>query len=466
MDKLRRNIRIITVIFAAMFVSLILYSAYSVSTYGSQWFSSPYNPRLSEQKRNIIAGSVLDRNGIKLAYSNDAGDRLYNDSKGLRLANAHVIGEQYAMVPGGAETIFGNYLYGFNTGVFERVYEGIAGGKRRGDDVYLTVDSELSKHIYDAMDGRRGAVVVMNYKTGEIISLVSLPAFDPSTIKPPKEGEQQQDNGELVNRVSQGRYTPGSVFKIITAASALKNIGGIEDRAFTCTGSVDFDGNILTDNNGESHGNETLLSAFTVSCNSYFGSLGVELGTRLRSTAEDFGFNKEMVFKDVLMRMSEYEYTAEKGHLAWSAVGQYKDTVSPLHMCLIAASVANGGDMMEPRLLKKVEGSQGFSTVTPSARVAASPLSKSQADTLKGLMRSVVKSGTGRSAAVDGVTVCGKTGTAEVGGANSHAWFVGFIEESDHPLAVAVVLENAGSGGRNAAPLAQRALSKAVGLGY
>ncbi len=201
----------------------------------------------------------------------------------------------------------------------------------------------------------------------------------------------------------------------------------------------------------------------------YFAEAAQELGANaIASMADRYLFNDKMAFGDLLMAQSVYDKPVGSIDTAWSAIGQYHDLVTPLHACMIAGAIANGGQMMEPKLLKSVSGgaSSGYSL---SPEVAAEPIDRATAEELTGMMIACVKSGTGKKAAVEGYTVAGKTGTAEIaaeGGNASHAWFVGFVADEGHPICIAVVLERAGSGGSHAAPVAQKVLKKALALGY
>ena len=253
-------------------------------------------------------------------------------------------------------------------------------------------------------------------------------------------------------------------FKLITAAALIDN--GLDDFTTTCDGGAEINGEEIACT-GE-HGNVDLSSALVHSCNTYFAEASLQLPSRaLQREAEKFLFNKSTLFGDVVMADSVFETAAGDVNTAWSAIGQYHDLVTPLHACMIAGCIANDGVMMEPKLLLSL---QDGDTQTPmlDPDVAATPMADTQQ--IKDMMISVVQSGTGTGAQIDGVSVGGKTGTAEVdtedeeGGA--HAWFVGFIDDPDHPLAIAVIMEMAGSGGKNAAPAARTVLQKALDLGY
>jgi len=339
----------------------------------------------------------------------------------------------------------------------------IQGEKRRGDNVTLTVDSTLNTVIVRAFNihartkNKNGAAVVMNYKTGEILAMVSIPVFDPANIT----DEVEEDSGHpFWNRAVQSTMPPGSTFKIITASSALENIEGIEDKIFTCTGATEVMGTIIRDYGNAQHGELKLSKAFRVSCNNTFAQLALLLGdTALRTTAENFGFNDNFLFRDIVVENSVYP-TENRTlvEIAWSGDGQSQIAATPLHMCMVAAAIANEGVMMEPRLLYRVESPDGMVRLRLTSKEYRRAVSEDVAATIKSYMLDTVARGTATAAQVDGLDIAGKTGSAESssdGEDVTHAWFVGFIDDDRYPYAVCVFVEEGASGGGAAAPIAQ-----------
>lgn len=463
MKQLRRNIRRIAALLCALFILLAAYGAYSVTTYGNRWFASSANTFVRTRKKNVIAGDILDRNGVVLATTSD-GNRVYQAELTARQATVHVIGDSGSNVNNGVESFLATYLYGFNMSFLERLSCALRGETRRGDNVRLTIDSHLATYIASIFPaGKCGAVVVMNYQTGEVLSQQSFPNFDPQNITA---AVKRNPDKPFFNRAVQGLYTPGSTFKIVTAASALENLPAITTRAFQCTGQLQLGDRLITDAGTDiatgkitQHGQLNLLRAFQVSCNNTFAQLALELGdTKLRKTAESFGFNDNFLFRDLVVENSSYP-TANRneGEIAWTGAGQSALTASPLHMCMIASSVANEGVMMEPRLLIAATTQNGALRAEFSPREYRKPLTAEQAALLKEYMRAVITGGTGTAAGISGVKVCGKTGSAEMDTQeNTNAWFVGFLDEADTPYALSIVVEDAGGGGSVAAPLARK----------
>lgn len=526
MKTFGKRLKALRFILVGIFVVLVFYFVFSVQTYGGRWFSNPYNPNLKEAKNTIIPGDIQDRNGVTLATSNSIGERSYNEDADLRKAVSHVVGDSNGQTVGGAENFQARYLLGFDSNVLERIVERFSGQERRGDDVMLTVDAQLSKQIASYMGDYRGSVVIMNYQTGEILAMVSKPGFDPANLDAYKNSDDGTDaSSAFVNRATMGRYTPGSVFKIVTAASALRNMPDATTHTWNCDGPLVFDSTtekylpdihfsqaqdqewretqkyqssttqstttdgdeeiasdsldsgmaigdykLLRDYQSKYHGEIQLARAFAVSCNHTFAQIALSEGEdKLQKMATEFGFGTDFLFTDLPVYGSQFIVGETEYQDGWSAIGQYKDLVTPLHMTMISASIANEGKMMEPKLLRYVINNRGYRSHGVSPSVYKTPLRKSEADTLTEMMRYTITDGTGSAAAVSGYEVCGKTGTAEVSSdkdVGNHAWFTGFVHDDDHPLAISVVLEHAGSGGGAAAPVAGKALSAALNKGY
>ncbi len=469
MKGLRGNIRALLLAFIAMFLALGGYLSYTVFVNGTRWFVSPYNVLLNRQKQDIIVGSILDREYIVLAQSDADGNRIYHPNEDVRRALCHTVGDPYGIAATGIETYFAQYLLGFNGNLFERMYQTLTSDKRQGDSVVTTLSSELSAYAYDVLNGRSGSVVVMNYQTGEIIAMVSTPGYDPTTLDY-KNAAQDTEASYLVNRSTMGKYTPGSVFKLVTMAAVLEYKPALLDKTYTCTGEVAYEtGNVVCAGNAV-HGELTLDEALAKSCNCAFAQLAEDLGQdNILRMAEKLGFNEDFLFSDLILYQSQY-IKAKDGTLdaAWDSVGQYLTTVSPLHVCMITAAIANDGVMMEPKLVKSIMNARNYEYKQISAEQIGRVLSVETAQTLRDMMVLIVQSGTGTKAAIDGYSVGGKTGSAQTsdsGNTKTHAWYTGFAYDDEHPLCITVLVEHGGSGGGVAAPIAQKVLEKALDMG-
>ena len=463
MKELRRNLRILAVLMVAAFLFMGGWFAMTVYTQGSRWTVTSYNSRLSNARKTVAMGTITDRSGVILATNDSTGKRVYATSQSVRLALSQTVGDQLSMSGTGVETFHSGILLGMSGSLIDRAWQFISGEETRGDDIRLTVDAGLSAYIAENFPaGYRGAVAVINYQTGEVLAMVSMPAYDPVNVQ-----SRDVEESAYLNRCLQGLYAPGSVFKIVTLASALENRPGVASALHTCEGSRAFGTVNVTCAGGAVHGEMSLESAFAHSCNITFAQIAYELGAAtLQKTAEAAGFNDNFQFADLVLYESSFPTDiGSAGELAWSGVGQARVLVTPLHMAMIAGAVGNGGLMMEPRLIAQVTGAAGMS----KPRTAGGPYSRAMSERAAGIvaqyMRTAVASGTATRAAVSGHTICGKTGSAEVSDDKSvptNAWFVGFVDEPEHPYAVAVVIERGGSGGDRAATLGGKALAKAI----
>ncbi len=462
MKQQRFRFKLLALLLFALFALLAVYGLYSITTYGNRWFAYGHNPRIREQKQSVTAGDIIDRNGITLATTLD-GQRIYQADETARRAIVHLIGDDEGQVSNGVEGFQTAYLYGFRATLAERINALFSSENRRGDNVTITVDSQLCTDITRYFSSRRltrgknGAAVVMNYRTGEVLAMVSLPNFDPMDT-----GSVSADSEVYWNRATQSLYPPGSTFKIITTVAAMQNIPNITSREIVCTGGLDVNGQAIRDFGNAIHTSLTLKNAFVKSCNNAYALLALTMkDPALRRTAEDFGFNDNFLFRDLVVENSAYPTgTQTQFEVAMSGFGQSSIGATPLHMCLVAAAVANDGLMMEPTLLRQVTTPSGAVRETFTGREYRQAITAEEAALLQGYMRAVVTSGTGSRAAVDGLTICGKTGSAEssrAGRGVTHGWFVGYCANGDLPIAVAVIVEDIESGeggGSTAAPIA------------
>ncbi len=459
--NIKKNMRAMLAVFCCLFVLLGSYLLYSTVVYGDQWFTTPFNPRISASKNIENAGAIYDRNGIPLAYTEN-GKRNYAESEDMRRAVSHIVGDVYGKSQG-AETYFAKYLYGYDQNVLDKLNSAQSGQK--GGDVYLTIDADLCEYIYDNMNTKPGAVVLMNYETGEILASVSKPTFDPYTAKE----DTDEEGAKFINRVTQGKYPPGSTMKIVTTAAAIEN--GVTDLEIDCTGEAIIEGQKITCPKNGGHGHVGLESAFEKSCNIYFGELAVKLGdSAMLKTADECAYNFNFKFPDFMLYNSQFNVSGNKGDLAWAGIGQYEDLITPMHNMMISAGVANGGTIMQPNTLKDVKYG-GTSSFQYQATPFRDIMPQDVAAQIAAYMRNTVTSGTATSADIGVASVAGKTGTAEyvnaeTGQVDNHSWFVGFVEDSAHPLAIAVIGEGGGFGSAYATPLAGNILEHAINMGY
>lgn len=402
--------------------------------------------------------------------------RIYTDPELF----SHVAG-YFSIVFGrdGIERAENDVLNGTADSLFlRRLQDLITGHQQRGGSVELTLSREMQEAALAALGDQRGAVVAIDVRTGAILTMVSTPTYDPEVLaehNSKKVNEAYQallaDEGNpLRNRATSSLYPPGSTFKLLTAAAALES-GDYEASTvipapdtFTLPQST----SVLHNFGGarcSASGEQSLADALRISCNTAFAELGLEVGQdRLRETAEAFGFNvRSTVPLPVAASRFPAELTAPE--LALSSIGQMDIAATPLQMASVAQAIANGGERLEPYLVETVRDA-GLDIVSEAEPTSAGrAVSTSTATALTDMMVGVVESGSGTAARIPGVSVAGKTGTAQTTeDAAPHAWFTGFAPADDPQIAVAVLVEHGGSmgseatGGAVAAPIARKVL--------
>lgn len=455
MKLLKQNIRWVALFICALFVSLIAYGAFSISTQGQRWFSSGANTYLRRAKSSIVPGTIVDRNNVLLAKTDEMGKRVYSSDPEIRKAMVHAVGDNRSNIAYGAESFMANYLFAYNESYPELLVQALQGGNRRGNDIKLLLDSALCKAIYRMFpQDKSGAVVVMNYRTGEVLALQSFPGYDPMNLS---QADKEHPLKPFWNRATMWSSAPGSVFKVVTLASALKNIPDAANKIYQCNGAFAVGDTQITDAQHAAHGPIDLKKALSVSCNIVFAQAALELGdAALKKTAEEFAIGDYFLFSDLVVQNSSYPtVNRTEKELAWTGPGQSRLQITPLHMAMIASSIANDGMMMEPKILLDVINHTGQSRFDFYAKEYKRVMDQQTADMITQYMQEAVRRGTATRAAVSGFPVAGKTGSSQIDGQQeTNAWFIGFIDDSRYPYAVCVAVENGGSGGAVAAPIA------------
>lgn len=456
MNKENRRIIFVLVGFCILFVGLVAYLSFFQVFKAESVKNNSYNKRLWINEENVLRGSIIDRNGNVLAYSekNENTNTRYYKYGNLY---SHVIGYSYREYgKSGLELEYNNVLLDISENAAINELKNLVLPTSVGNDLRLTIDHGTQEKARNLLNGRKGSIVLMNPTNGEIYAMVSLPDFNTSNLNDNWKEITESPDSPFLNRATQGLYTPGSIFKIITTLSAIESLD--VDLEYVCEGSTNIDGYILKDYNEIAHGKLNLHEAFIKSCNTYFGEKSLEIGKeRFGSVAERFMINQKINF-DLPVKESSFPYKANIGdtELAASAIGQGKVVATPLNMAMMASAIANDGEMVRPILVKEIINKDGKVTRTMTTDVISTVTGPTVANEIKDMMVDAVASGTGTNASIRNVTVAGKTGTAENPSGNSHSWFVGFAPANEPRLAVAVILEEAGtSGGQGAAPIAR-----------
>ncbi|POX56665.1 penicillin-binding protein [Streptomyces sp. Ru71] len=440
----------------------------------------PTIARYAQPRGDILVG------GRPVTASRDTGEQ-------LRFERAYTDGPLYAPVTGFASQVYGTTL-------LEHTEDAVLSGtdpmlsslpllgeltraRDPGGDVVTTLDPEAQRAAYRGLAGRKGAVAAIEPSTGRILALVSAPSYDPGVLsgngpEAARAWAQLNDNPDkpMLNRAVRQTYPPGSTFKVVTAAAALdarliRNLDEPTDSPdpYRLPGTTTR----LT-NEGDGCQDASLRDAFEWSCNTVFAKLGVDVGAeRMVRTAERFGFNDPRLRIPFSVARSTFDTTVDRAQLALSSIGQYNTRATPLQMAMVAAAVADGGQLRPPYLVERTARRGGATVRTAGPRPARQVMLPSTAAKLRELMEGVVREGTGTNAAIPGALVGGKTGTAQHGLGNSgtpYAWFVSWAQDErdmEARVAVAVVVEDASanrgeiSGGGTAAPIA-RAVMQAV----
>lgn len=473
MKDISENIKKVMLVFLLLFMGLIVYMTYFEFFVGPKVVVRADNRRLWEKRNSVLRGTIYDRNMKPLAQSTRNGKKQIRNYEYGKLF-AHVIGyenEKYGLT--GIEKKYDKDLMSASnvdlTNVFNFEQEK---KEKKGYNLITSLDYNVQKKAYNLLGDNKGAIVVLNPKTGDVISLVSKPSFDPNKLDADTWKELTQDkNFPILNRAVSGLYPPGSTFKTVTAISALENIDGILNKTIQDNGSIYFNHKYKLSNfQGEVLGNLNLERAFIHSSNVYFGTIGMKLGnSKLLETAEKFEFNKDIPSSGLTIDNSRFpKYKKyEIGNIAQSAIGQSGVLATPIQMALVASTIANNGVMMEPKIVSKITNADGKDVRNVESKQISQVTSERNANLVKKFMRETVEKGTARAALDSNYEICGKTGTADHKNdgeldSSPHSWFIGFAPYKNPQVAIAVIVENGGQGGGKATRIATSVINEAL----
>ncbi|SNS64188.1 peptidoglycan glycosyltransferase [Anaerovirgula multivorans] len=466
MESNKRIVHLI-VLSSLLFLSIIGYLTHFQIFRAAEVIDNPYNKRQWAREDSTLRGTISDRNGVVLADSDVVEgmpvrryphDRLYS----------HVIGYSFKQYGRSAlESHYNQQLMALNPeSPVARIREQLAGDMIQGNNLILTIDHEVQKVAERLLRDKTGSAVAIDPATGEILAIVSKPDFNPNTLVTDWGQLVNDERSPLLNRSTGGLYAPGSTYKTIIAAGILENRYIIEDEYY-CTGSITIDGYTISNFGNTAYGNLDLKESLVVSANTNFARMAVEMGgEKVRELSRRF-FLERSIEADIPIKQSRFPYedNMQPTDLAAVGIGQGRLLVTPLHMALVASTFANDGIMMNPYIVKEVQNPQGR-VLERGSQQENRIVSHEIANEVRDMMVAVVQRGTGKSAAISGATVGGKTGTAENETGNSHAWFIGFASRGESQVAVAVILEREGqTGGAAAAPIAREILQEALRRG-
>lgn len=475
-------------------VVAVLFSALLVASTWIQFVQAKELQERPDNRRTLLANYARERGQILVGGTPIAKSTATKDE--LKWLRTYPQGELYSHVTG-----FYSFTYGAGGGVegaedpllsgssdklfYRRVSDMLTGKTQTGASLELTINPAAQKAADKALGNQRGAVVALDPATGEILAMVSHPAYNPSVLsnhdssKVAASWKSLNADGDrpMVNRSIAGDlYPPGSTFKIVTAAAALESGKFTEESVIPGPARLDLpQTNVGLPNDDKRacgpDNKTTLIHALEISCNTAFGWLGMELGTKdFLAQAAKFGVGDRLSVP-MTVTPSRIPTELDKAQLAQSAIGQRDVRVTPMQVAMISAAVANDGVIMRPHLVRKVTSSDLEVIDEPGPEQLSQAISADTASALTRMMQAVVRSGTGTAAQISGVSVAGKTGTAQHGdGEAPHAWFTGFAPaDGKARVAVAVVVEDGGSlgneavGGRVAAPIAKAVMQAVLG---
>ncbi|MBR5337661.1 MAG: penicillin-binding protein 2 [Lachnospiraceae bacterium] len=443
-----REYTVVVYAFLVLFLLLIGYFIYYNVFQSDKVINNSFNKRQDTLAAEIVKGDILDRNGKVLATTKTAKDGTEYRNYPYGQVFAHVVGYTDKGKTG-LESAENFTLLRSHSSIITQITNDINNVKSNGDNVVTTLDYTLQSVAYNALGGYNGAVIVMEPKTGKILAMVSKPAFDPNNIAANWDAytNEQSSKGILVNRATRGLYPPGSTFKILTLLEYIRENKDYENFSYTCKGYETADDFKLRCYDGTAHGKEDLTAAFANSCNSAFSKIGLSLDiNKLRSTCERALFNKSLP-TDIACGSSSFvlEPSATKPEIMMTAIGQGETVVTPMHMAMIGAAIANDGVLMAPYLVDHTVNDAGITVSATGPRKAATLFDKEDCDVLKKYMRAVVTQGTVYQFKGAKYEVAGKTGTAEYSSdkTKSHSWFVGFANVEDPEILVTAIVEDA-----------------------
>jgi peptidoglycan glycosyltransferase len=461
-----RPIRGVAVTVMVIFTALMLNLSYLYVGQQGYLDERPENRRVADARFGQDRGPIMVGN-TPIAESKAVKDR-------YKFQRVYSSGKLYAPVTGfysylyrtsGLESSYSAQLSGVDDSQFlTRLINTLSGASQRGGTVETTLDAKAQKAAWDALGGRKGAVVAIDYKTGAIKALVSYPSYDPNDLATHDLAASTQAWTKLnadparpmSNRATKEIYSPGSTFKLVTAAAALDS--GLNPDSLVDASAYRLPGStkVISQNCGGTK--ITLTKALVTSCNPAFARLGAKLGAEaLGAQAEKFGFGTTFL-SDIGSAASVFPSDIDAAQTAMSAIGEYETKATPLQMALVAAAIGNDGVVMDPYIVDQVRDSD-LKIVTQTRQQQQSvAMSASNAAALRTMMVQVVQNGTGFRAQIPGVTVGGKTGTARTSAdRRPYAWFTAWAD--DPSVAVCAFIEDADipsteiAGGRVAAPV-------------
>ncbi len=438
MRKQEKRAVICLLIAFVLFLGVVIFGARFVRD-GGKWASFYGNSQIYTDGR-INRGTISDRfDEVLLECTRDGF--YYNDNYEIRRATVHAVGDPGGNIASGAINVFKSQLIGYD--LLNGTYDTSSQGKK----IRLTIDANANVTAYESLNGRTGLVGVYNWKTGEVLCMVSTPTFDPAG------GTPDSDEGYYFNNFLDGQITPGSTFKLVTAAAVIDNLKDRDSYTFDCDGENEYNGVDFTDI--KTHGEVSFRSALAQSCNGAFGELARKVGAgEMQKYTEKAGLTEPVDVNGIKTAAGSFDFPSDDNvKLSWAGIGQADDVVNPCAMMVYMGAIANGGEAIQPTLIK----SATFIREITGGKSLGRYLDEDTANELRSMMKNNVVENYGEEN-FDGLDIYAKSGTAETGDYNPDAWFVGFTDDEEAPYAFVVWVKGGGYGSEVAAPIARNVI--------
>lgn len=444
--KNNNNIMKTTYIFTGLFVLLAVYLVGYIILQSKKDINNTYNKRQDILAQKVVRGTIYSNDLKPLAMTKlDENNEEYRYYPYDELF-CHIVGSfdkgQY-----GLELAYNFDLLTANSSIVQEVVAEVNGVKLQGNSIKTTLDINLQEICLNALGDYEGSVVLMDAQTGDILSMVSKPYYNPNDIANIWDDIKNSDNGILINRATQGLYPPGSTFKIFTLGEFIdSHKKSYIDYSYNCEGTIKFADFSMSCSYKKPHGNVNLVNALSNSCNCAFVNMGTMIDAEvLNKYCKDRLFNKELPL-EIMYNKSQITLSNSDSEFikCQTVIGQGETLVTPIHMCMVMSSIVNEGILMKPRLVTEILDSYDNVIKKINAEKYDQLYTVGEADILKKYMREVVTNGTAYRLNDDKIYVYGKTGTAQISTAGkADSWFIGGIELDDNTkYAIAVVLEN------------------------
>ena len=470
--KVRKQVFVTGALVCSLFAAMTVYFLIYTNRNSKKLFENDYNKREEALLEKNVRGKIYAASGEVLAET--IQDQDGNDVRSYPYKNlfSHIVGYTYKG-GSGVEQLQNYNLMHSDISLSDKASYDAAGERYPADDVYTTLDLALQQAASDALGDNRGAVIVTEVDTGNILCMVSKPDFDPNDIE--AEWERlgaDTDSGTLVNRVTQGLYAPGSTFKIFDAIELMdEDMAAANAFSYNCIG---YDNNFTLEDgqpihcyHWTAHGTVSLEKAFAKSCNCAFVNIGNSLNRDSFCTLLNNMMFGEALPYDLPSGTSSYTLTADttKEDVTQLSIGQGSTLMTPMHLNMITAAIANGGTVHKDQIIASVKTGTGSTLSETKPEDYRTVMTAEVAAKMREMMRDVIAEGTATKLSSRPYNPCGKTGSAEIvtGESTSHAWFTGFAPEENPEIAITVIVEGAGTGGVSAVPVVRSVLDEYFG---